>query len=204
MNLKLRFVDSLDSVDEAEWQSLLSTEQPFCSYAFLRALESSGSLAADKGWTASHVLAYNGSTLTAAIPSYIKTNSHGEFVYDWAWADAYDHYGVSYYPKFLSGIPYSPVRGPRLLARPGTLDNEARQSLIDQLLEYCAAKRYSSWHINFLNECDRQAFKDSHHDFLFRYNWQFHWPNRGYSAFDDFLSALKRRKRNNISRKPKN
>lgn len=203
MNLEIRFTDSLDGVDEAQWQSLLDTDQPFCSYPFLHALESSGSLATDKGWTASHALVYSGDSLLAALPSYIKTNSHGEFVYDWAWAEAYERYGVPYYPKMLSGIPYSPISGPRLLAAPGTLTDDEKQSVISKLVEHCTAKVYSSWHINFLAEREQQLFRNNQHPFLFRYNWQFHWPNRDYTTFDDFLATLKRRKRNNIRRERK-
>ena len=105
MELEIRLADSLDGVTEAEWQSLLTCSQPFCSYSFLHALEASGSLTEEMGWTVSHALVYKGDSLIAAMPSYIKTNSHGEFVYDWAWAEAYGRYGVPYYPKLLSGIP---------------------------------------------------------------------------------------------------
>jgi predicted N-acyltransferase len=203
MNLDLRFVESLDGVDEAEWQALPGTAQPFCSYAFLRAMETSGSLATDKGWTASHALLFVNGKLAAAVPSYIKTNSHGEFVYDWAWADAYDHCGVPYYPKFLSGIPYSPVCGPRVLVSPDAAKKDIRQSVINGLAGHCEEQKYSSWHINFLADNELQLFRESNHNFLYRYNWQFHWPNRGYATFGDFLSTLKRRKRNNIRRERK-
>ena len=117
MNVTTRIVTDFDSIDPAQWERLDHADNPFLSHEFLAALESSGTIAARSGWTPQHLTAYEGEQLVAFAPTYIKTNSHGEFVFDWAWADAYHRHGLAYYPKLLTAVPYSPVTGPRLLTR---------------------------------------------------------------------------------------
>src|SRR5690606_11565300 len=129
--------------------------------------------------------------LVAAAPAYRKDNSHGEFVFDFAFADAYERSIGAYYPKRLVAVPYSPVNGPRLLAR----SDSDRRALVETLAEDTRARGWSSAHVNFLPETECAAFDD---DWLPRFDWQSHWRNRGYRDFEDFLDALTAKKRKNI------
>ena len=135
----------------------------------------------------------------AFAPTYIKSHSHGEFVFDWAWAAAYQRHRLPYYPKLLTAIPYSPVTGPRLLVKIGHPDAVLlRQSLVDLAIDECRIWDLSSWHCNFCNETDAAALDNE--PLLARRDWQYHWFNRDYQSFDDFLCQLRSRKRKNIRR----
>ena len=186
-------------IERAEWARLDHRDHPFVSYAFLAALESSGALSAALGWTPCHLALFDADGLAAFAPTYLKTNSHGEFVFDWAWADAYHRHGLRYYPKLLTAIPYSPVSGPRLLTRRGHPDPAGlRAGLIDYARAVCEEMDLSSWHCNFVEHEDAAALQAA--GLLARQDWQFHWRNGPYAAFDDFLAELKARKRKNIRR----
>ncbi len=151
------------------------------------------------GWQPHHLALYEDGKLAAFAPSYIKMNSHGEFVFDWAWADAYHRHRLPYYPKLLTAVPYSPVSGTRLLTRQGHPGAEGlRQQLIEFAQEECERQGLSSWHCNFISSTDHQALSKS--ALLHRSDWQFHWRNTDYSSFDDFLGQLRSRKRKNIRR----
>lgn len=191
MTLAVRWLSRLDEVPAAEWNALRPDDNPFLAHALLSALETSGSLRAGLGWRAEHLTLWRGETLVAAAPAYRKANSHGEFVFDFAFADAYERALGDYYPKRLVAVPYSPVCGPRLLAR----DAGARRALVEALAADTRQRGWSSAHVNFLprNECE--AFGD---EWLPRIDWQFHWHNPGYRSFDDFLDALIAKKRKNI------
>jgi predicted N-acyltransferase len=137
--------------------------------------------------------------LLAFAPGYVKTHSHGEFVFDWAWADAFQRHNLPYYPKLLTAVPYSPVTGPRLLVRRGHPEALGlRQQLIKLAIDECERSGFSSWHCNFISAGDYSALEES--GLLRRSDWQFHWRNNGYSSFDDFLGRLQSRKRKNIRR----
>ncbi len=169
------------------------------SHAFLAGLESSGSIGAHTGWQPHHLALYQDDELVAFAPGYLKTHSHGEFVFDWAWADAFHRHNLPYYPKLLTAVPYSPVTGPRLLIRRGHPDETGlRQRLIKLALDECGQSGFSSWHCNFLSAGDASALEDS--GLLRRSDWQFHWHNPGYASFGDFLDRLQSRKRKNIRR----
>jgi predicted N-acyltransferase len=147
------------------------------------------------GWRAHHLCLYRGAKLVAAAPLYLKGNSRGEFVFDWSWARAWEQAGGDYYPKLLNAVPYSPVTGPRLLAGRGADAPALRQQLAEALVDETARLGLSSAHANFLADADLDAFSAA---WLPRFDWQFHWHNRGYRDFDDFLAALKHKKRKNI------
>jgi hypothetical protein len=137
--------------------------------------------------------------LLAFAPSYLKTHSHGEFVFDWAWADAYQRHGKAYYPKLLTAVPYSPVPGPRLLVRRGDPRGPAlRRQLVQLALSECDRLQLSSWHCNFVLEPDVPALQRE--PLLVRNDWQFHWTNHAYGNFDEFLAQLRSKKRKNIKR----
>jgi uncharacterized protein len=190
----VRLLSSLGVVPAAEWDALHDACNPFVSHAFLAGLEQHGCLRADWGWTPRHLTLWDNRTLVAAAPGYLKTNSHGEFVFDHAWARAYAHYGREYYPKWLCAAPYSPVTGPRLLARDAT----GRKQLLAAIVETTRQTACSSAHINFLDDRDDAAFDDST-DWLPRIDVQYHWRNEtGWRNFDDFLGAMDHKHRKNI------
>lgn len=199
MGLRARTIADFSEIDAASWETLDHRDNPFLSHAFLLGLERTGSIGPQGGWHPRHLVIEDDEGLAAFAPTYAKDNSHGEFVFDWAWADAYQRNRMAYYPKLLTGVPYTPVTGPRLLVRRGHEDPAAlKRALADYAVASCREEGFSTWHCNFLTEDDSAALDDT--DFLRRRDWQFHWHNRGYADFDDFLSALKARKRKNIRR----
>ena len=195
MNYRTHIVSSLSEIGQPEWDALAAMQDqvnPFLSYAFLHALHESGSASADTGWQPQFLTLYDGDTLAAAMPLYVKMHSYGEYVFDWAWADAYHRNGVEYYPKLLSAIPFTPVTGPRLLAR----DAAARTALIAVLCATQKASQVSSTHILYPPEDQVQQLADA--GFMLRSGVQFHWLNAGYADFDAFLATLEKKKRKNI------
>ncbi len=190
-----RFHPRLDDIPAAHWNALLPDDNPFLDHAFLSGLEQQGCIDRHAGWQPHHLGLYEGSQLIAAAPLYLKSNSHGEFVFDWTWADAYAQHGLNYYPKLLCGVPYSPVTGPRLLA---AADAPARQTqLIAAIQSECSRLGLSSAHLNFAADQDLDAF--AHTEWLARSDWQFHWhADPAWRDFDDFLDALTHKKRKNI------
>lgn len=191
-----RFVRQINAVSAARWDALLPDDQPFLRHAFLDALEAGGSIRSELGWVPNHVLLFQHERLVGAAPCYLKFNSHGEFVFDWAWADAYQRHGLAYYPKLLVGVPYTPVTGARLLIAPGADAAAVRKALLDALLQGCRELGCSSVHMNFPQEVDAAASASD--PWLPRSDWQFHWDNRGYADFEDFLESLTSKKRKNI------
>lgn len=189
VTLQARLIHSLDEVDPAAWQSLQPEPGVFLDWRLLRGLEHTGCLKPRHGWKPAHLLIEDGSRLLGAAPCYLKGNSHGEFVFDHGWADAYERHGLAYYPKLLSAVPYSPVTGARLLDGG---DPAIGQALLAALRGQTDALGLSSAHINF----HRQPIDDPH--WLARFDWQFHWRNPGWQGFDDFLAALSSKKRKNI------
>ncbi|MDH1195231.1 GNAT family N-acetyltransferase [Stenotrophomonas sp. GD03958] len=187
-----RFLDSLQSIAATDWDALHDGRNPFVSHAFLSGLEQHGCLREDWGWQARHFTLWEGNTLVGAIPGYLKTNSHGEFVFDHAWANAYARHGRDYYPKWLGAVPYSPVTGPRLLAR----HDSGRAALLLALREALPALEVSSAHINFHTAVDEALFGD---DWLLREDVQFQWQNQGdWATFEQFLGAMNHKHRKNI------
>jgi hypothetical protein len=193
-DLTARFHSRLDEVDAAQWNALLPDDNPFVSHEFLAGLEQYDCLDAEHGWLPHHLALYRNEALVAAAPLYIKLNSHGEYVFDWAWASAYARAGLDYYPKLLCAIPYSPVPGPRLLA--GSGDDDLRRALIAAIYAEVQRHGWSSAHLNFASDADAAIFE--HDDWLSRFDWQFHWHNAGWRDFADFLDALTPKKRKNI------
>ncbi|WP_137972301.1 GNAT family N-acetyltransferase [Pseudomonas sp. F(2018)] len=183
----------LADIDSSVWDALLPEPQPFLRHAFLSALEDSGSVGGSSGWQAAHRLLYDASgTLRAALPAYLKQHSYGEYVFDMGWADACHRAGIAYYPKLLGAVPFSPVSGPRLLG-----DVQAAGQLLDELVAELAGEGLSGLHINFLRAEDDVLF-EGREGWLQRLDCQYHWRNRGYRDFQDFLDALSSRKRKQL------
>ena len=195
MNYRTHIVSSLSEIGEAAWDALAASQarsNPFVSYAFLHALHASGSASAESGWQPQFITLFDGDTLAAAMPLYVKSHSYGEYVFDWAWADAYQRNGLDYYPKLLSAVPFTPVTGPRLLAR----DAHARAALIAVLVGTQKATPVSSTHILYPPEDEALALQQA--GFMLRSGVQFHWLNAGYASFDAFVDTLEAKKRKNI------
>ena len=194
--IEARFHDSIEDIASADWDALRPDDNPFVSHAFLAGLERTGCIRPEWGWQAHHLGLYRNDTLIAAAPLYLKGNSHGEFVFDWSWASAWERAGGEYYPKLLNAAPYSPVVGPRLLVGPNDADADARRKMLVQAMQqYAKRQQLSSIHANFLDDADLPAFEG---DWMARSDVQFHWHNQGYSDFDAFLGALNHKKRKNI------
>ncbi|MCB1602141.1 MAG: N-acetyltransferase [Xanthomonadales bacterium] len=195
--LQLTIRHGVADIAAADWDGLIGADdQPFVRHAFLSALEQSGSLQRELGWSAMPLLLFEGDALIAAAPGYLKANSHGEFVFDWSWADAYRRHGIAYYPKLLIGVPYSPITGPRLLVGDGPEAATRRDKLARAIEGTVAQLRLSSAHLNFLSDSDAAAL--THDPWLSRFDWQFHFHNRGYADFEALLSAFTSKKRKNI------
>jgi predicted N-acyltransferase len=184
-------VAGLSAIPAHSWDALHDGSNPFIAHAFLCGLEQHGCVRGDWGWTPRHLTLWQGNRLVAAAPGYAKTNSHGEFVFDHAWAHAYARYGFDYYPKWLCAVPYSPVVGPRLLASSAV----HRKALIEAIPAFCQLEGFSSAHINFHAEDDSVFDRD----WLARTDVQYHWRNTaGWRTFDDFLAAFDHKHRKNI------
>ncbi|MBU6417561.1 MAG: GNAT family N-acetyltransferase, partial [Xanthomonadaceae bacterium] len=180
------------------WDGLAASGNPFVAHAFLAGLERTGCIREAFGWRAQHLTLHDDDTLVGALPLYVKANSHGEYVFDWAWADAWERAGGDYYPKFLCAVPYSPVTGPRLLAGDGPRAAQHRATLVAGLRELTDRIGLSSAHVDFLRDEDAGAFDDA---WLARSDWQFQWCNRsGWRDFKDFRDALTHKRRNAVRR----
>ena len=191
--LTVRIAQSVGSLPAVEWDRLSGRANPFVTHAFLSALEDSGSVGARSGWgPAPIVINDSEGALHAALPSYIKTHSQGEYVFDYAWADAWHRAGGDYYPKLQISVPFTPATGPRLL-----LEDEAMAPpLLEAVEMVCDRNSFSSAHATFVEPGQVELFEEA--GWLKRKDIQYHWINRGYASFDDFLAELASRKRKNL------
>jgi predicted N-acyltransferase len=192
----VKVMPGIGAIDAAAWDACAGEENPFLSHAFLKALEDSGSCRAATGWQPQHLAleAPDGSVM-GTVPLYLKNHSYGEYVFDHAWANAYERAGGSYYPKLQAAVPFTPVTGPRLLLRPDAPDGAA-QALIAAMEQLALRHQVSSVHVTFPTETDWSTLGDA--GWLQRVGQQYHWENRGYGSFDDFLGDLNSRKRKSI------
>jgi uncharacterized protein len=194
-----RLIGDLGEIGADAWNALAGEGNPFLRHEFLRALEESGSVGGETGWLPHHLVIEDESgTPIGAAPLYIKGHSYGEYVFDHGWADAWQRAGHDYYPKLLSAVPFTPVPGPRLLVRPGPDDARARKAVADTLIAAARQLGVSSLHVNFAQTADLEALEAA--GCLIRRGYQFHWENRGYRSFDDFLARLASRKRKSIKK----
>ena len=198
--IQLRIIDSLSEIAEADWNALLAPDAgPFLKYAFLNALEKTGCVGSNTGWQVAYLLVEDSkSHLLGAMPLYLKQHSYGEFVFDWAWAQAFEQSGMPYYPKALSAIPFTPVQGPRLLVSPNADTTAIQEILVSCLKTLVKENALSSAHILFPKNSELEQFKKQ--GFMLRDSVQFHWYNAGYLDFEAFLAALTMKRRKNIRR----
>ena len=187
-----RTITALADVPADQWDALHDGRNPFVTHAFLSGLEQHGVLKARHGWAPRHLTLWDGDALVAAAPGYLKTNSHGEFVFDHAWAHAYARHGQNYFPKWLCAVPYTPVTGPRLLAK----DDAGCQQLLGAAVALARKHGLSSAHVNFHTTDDDAAFNTQ---WLPRVDIQYHWRNAAdWADFDAFLAAMDHKHRKNI------
>ncbi len=188
-----RLAGSVSSFPADQWDALDGSGNPFVSHAFLSSLEDSDSIGGASGWQSSPiVIAGADGRLVAALPAYLKQHSQGEYVFDHGWADAWHRAGGSYYPKLQIAVPFSPATGPRILTR----DTALAPALLRAAERLCAENGLSSAHATFIESAQISLFEAA--GWLIRSDIQFHWENRGYASFDDFLSALSSAKRKNL------
>ena len=199
--MRVQWVDDPRRIDADSWNALLATQAtptPFIRHAYLAALHDSGSAVPGTGWAPRFLLLWDGAELAAACPLYVKAHSYGEYVFDWAWANAYAEHGLRYYPKALVAVPFTPVPGSRLLAR----DAATRAALVRALLDWCEAQGLSSLHVLYGDAADHAACEAA--GLMQRQQVQFHWKNRHpaearpFTSFDDFLASLSQDKRKKI------
>ena len=191
--MRTQTLASITEVSAAQWNQLEIGGNPFLRHEFLAALEQTGCVGSAAGWLPQHLAIEQDGGLIGALPLYKKNHSWGEFVFDWSWARAYDQAGLQYYPKLVSMVPFSPIPGSRLLVRTGTDADSVRGQLIEALLERAKTESCSSIHVLFTNEHELGMFERA--GFLPRHDCQFHWHNRGYGTFDDFMATFRAEKR---------
>jgi len=183
-------------VDRHAWNALVGTSYPFLRHEFLLAMETSGATSTASGWTPCHLLLESGTALVGCLPLYVRSNSYGEYVFDWAWADAYRQHGLAYYPKLVSAIPFTPCAGPRLSLAPSLELATVLPLVLEAIIAKADALGASSWHLLFPEAQQKSRFSNSH--LLLRTGCQYQWFNRGYTNYDDYLSTLTSRKRKNL------
>jgi predicted N-acyltransferase len=195
-----KVVDHIDAIAAPAWNALAGHDNPFLRHELLSAFERSGCAVAATGWRAQHLAVYDGAHLVGAAPLYLKSHTYGEFVFDFAWAEAYRRAGLRYYPKLISAIPFSPVTGPRLLigTTSGPRAEEIARLLIDGAVDVAARAEASSVHWLFPDENDLQRLEGQR--MLRRDGFQYHWLNPGYRDFEDFLSTFNAHKRKKTKR----
>jgi len=201
-SFSLSTVGDIAEIAPADWDACAGTANPFVRHAFLRALERSGSAVGERGWLPRHATLTDGAgRIVAVAPMYLKSHSFGEYVFDWAWADAYERAGGRYYPKLQAAVPFTPVTGPRLMVR-GDLDSptaeSARRALAEGLIGVARRHGVSSLHVTFPDDHAWRVLGES--GYRLRAGIQFHLANPGYASFDDFLAGLASRKRKQIKR----
>lgn len=201
--LSLRFVESIESIGAEHWNKLTGTHSPFMRYEFLHGLEQTACTTRKTGWQPYHVAIRQGSANApvAVMPLYLKTNSWGEYVFDWSWANAYQSHGLDYYPKFVTAAPFTPSFGTRVFID-SSLDRKAVLELIvEKVREKAELLGASSWHVLFPTMEEHELLSEL--EIQPRIATQFHWHNRDYDSFEDFLGALNSRKRKSIRKERK-
>lgn len=190
--MPVRIVSSLAAISAAQWNALHLAGNPFLRYEFLRTLEQQHCVGNGTGWAVNHLLLEEAGRLQGAIPLYRKTHSWGEFVFDWSWAKAYAQAQLDYYPKLVSMTPFTPVAGARLLIASEAAPT-VREQLVQALIEHAGAAALSSIHVLFTTASERELL--ARHGFMLRKDCQFHWHNKGFASFDEFIAGFRAEKR---------
>ena len=197
-NISIQVITKISDIPSEDWDACAGKSNPFVSHAFLYALEESGSVTDKTGWLPQHLLVNDkNDQVVACMPIYLKNHSYGEYIFDWGWAEAYNRAGGAYYPKLQAAVPFTPATGPRMLVKDGYSDRYY-QVLMSGMIQLAQKHKVSSLHITFPPKDQWDRFGES--GFIKRISKQFHWENKGYTDFDDFLSELTSRKRKSIKK----
>ena len=195
---KFFFCSSLNSIDKHSWNNCVNDDHPFLQYEFLSALERSNSATTKTGWQPYHYIEMDNDDIIALCPLYIKSHSFGEYIFDHSWADAYHRYGLNYYPKLQSAIPFTPVTGDRIIINNKVKNKKEKETkIINNIIAEAKKINVSSLHFNFIKNPSRW---ENNKDIMLRSSIQFHWKNNDYKNFDDFLKSLSSRKRKTIKK----
>lgn len=195
--MRITSVSCIDQIDSASWNALINISNPFIKHEFLSGLERTGCVSSETGWTPSHVVATEGGKVVGALPLYIKHHSWGEFVFDFAWADAYERNNKLYYPKIISAVPFTPVTGTRFLTSPSSPD-VVKKNLLQAALGLVEEIKASSLHCLFTTYQENRFLGSN--KFLSRLGCQYHWENHSYGDFDSYLSTFTAEKRKKVKR----
>src|SRR5918995_6042026 len=198
--IRVERISGIERVNDlAAWRALEPPDFPFFDFEFLRALERSGSIGGTSGWAPVYLVCKDdlGGVL-GALPLYLKTHSYGEYIFDWEWAHAYRQHGLPYYPKLVAAVPFTPATGPKLLVRPDADREAVTRALLAATQRLGEERRVSSSHALFLPEEELDEFVE--HGFAVRHSVQFHWRNRGYGEFSDYLDAMMSKRRRQVTR----
>ncbi|MFL2707145.1 MAG: GNAT family N-acetyltransferase [Gammaproteobacteria bacterium] len=196
--MKITFLDSIQEVSKDEWERVLNSDYPFLKYDFLKTLEITKCVSPEQGWTPLHLVVSSDEEILALMPLYIKTDSQGEFIFDWSWADAYYRNGLDYYPKLVSSIPFTPASGPRILISNKARSPEIIKEVSNALKKITKDSNFSSVHILLAGKDEIANFSDQ--DFSLRTSYSFHWFNKDYTSFNHFLEDMTSRQRKNIKK----
>ncbi|MCY4261729.1 MAG: GNAT family N-acetyltransferase [Candidatus Dadabacteria bacterium] len=196
--LAFQICSSITEVEKKEYDSIQPDNNPFFEFDFLFALEKSGCVGPGTGWEPRYLLLREEAELAAAVTFYIKTDSYGEYIFDWQWARAYQDAGLRYYPKVVVGVPFTPANGPRIIVRGDYDYEECARELIEKLVEICSLNSLSSIHFLCITAEEQELLSDC--GFLPRFTHQYHWHNQGYMGFDDFLGDLRSGRRKQIKK----
>lgn len=196
--MRVERLHSIEDVGASAWRAVEPPNFPFFDFEFLWALERSGSVGAGSGWSPIYLICTEADRLLGALPIYLKTDSYGEYIFDWEWANAYHQNGLPYYPKLVSAVPFTPATGPKLLIHPDAERATVEQMLIDAARDLGDDLRVSSTHALFLPKHDLDAFTER--GFAVRHSLQFHWRNGCYEDFHDYLGALEGKRRRQVAR----
>lgn len=200
--MKIRQLDEFSAAPGAALSSSTNHLYPFLSQPFMHALEQSGSVSCDTGWSPKHLLLEQDHQPIAVLPLYEKNHSYGEYVFDWAWANAYQQHDCPYYPKLVTAIPFTPAQGPRMV----TTEPDALPLWSEYLAyieQYLVDQSFSSWHLLFPEPVLTQQLAQQHPQLILRSDCQFHWHNQEYRDFQDFLDRFASRKRKNVRKERK-
>ncbi len=197
--MQTRVLSSILEVDAGAWDALAGLDDPFVEHAFLSCLERSGSVGEASGWIPRHVTLWEAGELIGALPLYLKDHSYGEFIFDWAWAQAAERAGIMYYPKLVSMVPVTPVTGCRVLVAEGRERAKLSSELLHGALAVAEEEGASSIHVLFLRSEEMKAIGDAS-PFMRRLSHQFHWDNDGYRDFEDYLSTFRSAMRKQVRR----
>jgi len=202
----IKQINKLSEISCDQWNQLLNSDYPFLRYEFLAALENSGSVSEKTGWLPKHCLVFDQpddltedkTTLIAAMPLYEKNHSSGEYVFDHSWANAYHQHGLSYFPKWVTSIPFTPCEGNRLLVKEGVDRSKVFREIVEFIKNKAEDEDASSWHCLFPTKEEKEILKNE--DLIIREGVQFRWSNQGYTDFEDYLATFNNKKRKNVRR----